>query len=1215
MSFGLSSGGGQVRYAIIVTDQATQPLNTIKNSFNQLATTSTTTAGKMAIMNNTFSASVSPIKNTGDAMNQLVTTHKSLGQQLGGIASGFKNNALAIGAAASSVLGLYQNYANLSSAQNAANKSATAAKAAQNSVTTATKALNKAIGQYGSNSKEAKAAQDKLTVAQERAVNRTESAKIAQDNLNQTMADFGINILPNVILAGGSIVSIFDNIGKSGSGVTGIFSKLGGVLGGLIPSFGGIGSKAAEATKGFDGISTSSKAATGGVSGLQAALVGGLVITGAAIIIQQVQAIQDAFDQAGIKFAKMKAGMLFSPTELLLSFDQLDELMHATGMSAGQLGEDMEGAKKKFVDAGGALDKSGNIIWGSFNKAQEASKNLKAEIDKMSPSLNTAATSCNAMVNTIIVLRTQAEKGQITWNQYFDALAKLKIPGDEFTATMDEVNVRMKSNSTVVSTASKNAQVFSKDTLVLTSDIIDFEKAVAQSEAAVAENDSTIAGFGDTIENLRKKFLALSAAQKDLFGTKMTPDVLKFYDLLSKGNVTAKTGKSGLAEIKATIAAVEEEEGAIVKLGEGYGMASDQFTKFLKNGKDDTAMMNEMVAMSINYTKALDDQILNQQLISKGFLDGMIQAEGFFENMVKGTEQEGVFNAALADGAKSLGIHSNLLAFSSTKMQQLIKDTYEQSRAYDAEALASAKSTAFLKDQALIMPQVNKGILDGTVAANDWSISNIKATAEGFAFHDQLLKITEDMTGLIIPTSTTDEALKKMQTTMEETDDAAMAMAEMITDNLTPSFERMSSLIQSKDMKELRDNLKKMELPKGFGKGLDDAFKPLQGAAESARKVGNAMDILVTSGENMSKKDLAKNMKAFGDELDRMSKIKGTSAPVDAILMSLKNMPLAELDSHTKSMQFLSETIDKYGKLPTDKAKEFLDMFNKEIPSMGSAADTAATGVNTLADALLRVAEANFDPSKFILKEVTPKGMHVFKDPSLAASTGTLKKMPVIDQRDYQKGLQLAINNAAQTFQIINQTIAKISGIKMPTPSESTYQKGLQLAINNAGQTVQIIKKTLDKISSIKVPSPNEKTYQKGLQLAIDNAAQTVKLIKKSLDGIGSIKVPAPKFNNFNSALDQAVSDAKRAVRDINNALKNINKAPTGQQGAYGGAKTDSSTASKFDLEGSIMSVTNTNSGGSGDIIIENHNHIMDQDIVRRFKAQQGNNRYRFGLG
>ena len=486
-----------------------------------------------AIMNNgrTFTSTVAPIKNAGNALNQFSLQQKSLTSQLASVGSAFKNNALAIGAAASSVLGLYQNYANLSSAQNNANKAATAAKAANNNLAKAQDNLAKTIAKYGANSKEAQAAQNKLTVAQERAVNKTESAKIAQDNLNQTMADFGINVLPNVILAGGSIVSIFDNINLKGKGLRGIISTLGGAFSSLIPSLGGIGSKSGAAAKGLEGVGTASKTATGGFSGLQGALGAGLVLGGAALIIQQVQAVQDAFDAAGIKFTKMKAGMLFSPTELQLSFEQFDELAHATGMSAIQMGEDMEGAKKKFVEAGGALDKAGNIIWGSFNKAQAAAAKAKEAIDKMPPSMNAAATSGNAMVNAIIVLRTQMEKHQITTTQYIDALAKLKIPGDQFIAIMDEVNVRMKANAPLVTTATKNMQGFG----VSSGEVFDAIKILAPGMIAITKNttelsdalvagwqevqkaDPIFQGFGDTAENLAKKFGALNESTKIKF--------------------------------------------------------------------------------------------------------------------------------------------------------------------------------------------------------------------------------------------------------------------------------------------------------------------------------------------------------------------------------------------------------------------------------------------------------------------------------------------------------------------------------------------------------------------------------------------------------------------------------------------------------------------------------------------------------------------------
>ena len=148
---GVSSSQGVIRYGVLVDDQATPKINLIKNSFATLGTSSVTlsrnittlnnsmnTIGtgtskvsrEMTVLNNTFSAGLNPIKNAGNAMNQFNTQQKTLGSQLKTVGSAFKNNALAIGAAASSVLGLYQNYANLSSAQNAANKSATAAKAA-----------------------------------------------------------------------------------------------------------------------------------------------------------------------------------------------------------------------------------------------------------------------------------------------------------------------------------------------------------------------------------------------------------------------------------------------------------------------------------------------------------------------------------------------------------------------------------------------------------------------------------------------------------------------------------------------------------------------------------------------------------------------------------------------------------------------------------------------------------------------------------------------------------------------------------------------------------------------------------------------------------------------------------------------------------------------------------------------------------------------------
>jgi hypothetical protein len=737
-------------------------------------------------------------------------------------------------------------------------------------------------------------------------------------------------------------------------------------------------------------------------------------------------------------------------------------------------------------------------------------------------------------------------------------------------------------------------------------------QAIENSTNFLHRADPIYAGFGDTLENLKKKFLALHDAVKPAV---LTQGVLNFREQFNKTfvtNPTAKTTLFDLPALKEEIAAVEAEEDAIAKLGASYGITSDKFKKFLKNGKDDTAMMNEMVAMSVNYTKALDDQILNQQLVSKAFLDGMIEAQDYFENLVKGTEQEGVFNDALADGAKALGIKSNLLAFSSGKMKQLINDTYEQTQAYDKEALAVSKSTAFLKDQVLIRGQVNKGMIDGARAANDWAISNVKATAEGFAFHDQLLKITADMLGLPIPINASDEALKKAQTTFQQTFDAGLALAEMMTDKLAPSFDRVSSIIQSKDMKELRDNLKKMELPKGFNKDLDDAFKPLRGAAENARKVGNAMDILVTAGANMSKKDLAGNMKAFGKELDKMSKIKGTSAPIDAILNSLKTMSPEELSQHTDSMQFLVDTINKFGSLPKDKAKEFIDMYNKEVPKIGPASTTAATGVDKLTSAWsslvvagsavekqLQRAESLFDPSKFV---PSTKAKNTFVDPSFQNKT-------------QKTTLELDTKPANAALSALIKRIDTISNMQ-PAP---------QLNTKPANSALSALIKRIDTIDNMK-PAPKLNTKPANSALS--------SLIKR-IDSIDNMK-PALHLNQ--KPAQNAISDVIRRINSISNMHPTVKVKFTGSGTlkATGSAQLSGGGSIKIAQRGMHEFLTKDTSifahagervdigkpepgkddralKKGGDMIVENHIHVMDQEIVRKFKAQQGTGRYNFG--
>ena len=55
------------------------------------------------------------------------------------------------------------------------------------------------------------------------------------------------------------------------------------------------------------------------------------------------------------------------------------------------------------------------------------------------------------------------------------------------------------------------------------------------------------------------------------------------------------------------------------------------------------------------------------------------------------------FNTVLNTLAKSLGIHADLLAFSSGKMQELIKTTHEQTTAFNAMQMGSGQKYSLSK--------------------------------------------------------------------------------------------------------------------------------------------------------------------------------------------------------------------------------------------------------------------------------------------------------------------------------------------------------------------------------------------------------------------------------------------------------------------------------------------------------------------------------------
>ncbi len=575
----------------------------------------------------------------------------------------------------------------------------------------------------------------------------------------------------------------------------------------------------------------------------------------------------------------------------------------------------------------------------------------------------------------------------------------------------------------------------------------------------------------------------------------------------------------------------KEVEASILGVAFAHNVNTEKMKDMVLNGKDEVAQLRMMVAESINYTAALDDMKVNQDLISEGFLAGITSAEEFFNGLVKGTEQEGVFNASLAEGAEKLGITSDLFSFSSGKMQELIKTTYQASVANDALGLSASKSTAFLKDQVLIGAQVWQGMKDGTEAANDWAISNIKATAESKAFHDQLLKITRAMTGLAIPAGTTNETLQEMETTFNETHDSGLTLSQMMEDNLAPAFERVSKVFQAKSFKDMKKVLKDMELPKGFANDADDAFKGAQKAAESARKVGNAMDLLVTGDWSNHSEAFNKSMKDFGKELDNLSKVKGTDKAIDAMLMSLKKMSPEELDQHSKSIHFLSAAINDKGFLSDSAKQQFWDMWNSEVPEAGNSASTAAPKIEKLTLAMMGFQKVSnqasingkkvqaFSVAPTIIKKPTgPEEKQIVVDNHQALAAVDVVATRINDLGKIKPQIALMNNNA---FSIIQGTANAITDLTAIQPAINLQNK----------QAMKVITKTANAITDLTAVQP---------QIDLQNK-QAMKVINKTANAITDLTAVKPQINLQNKQAMKVITKTANAITDLTQVEPQIN--------------------------------------------------------------------------
>jgi chromosome segregation ATPase len=265
MSFGGGGSQGQIRYALLVDDQATAKLNVFKNSITQLGTSTTKVqsniqafTAQLSKQSTAFSAGINPIKQQGAALTTLTTNLKTHATQLTGVGSKIKDTAskfagfaTGLSATASGVLQLGAGFRDYNDAQIAVERVTRKNSLAQEALHKAQDKLIALTNKGVKSGKEYEQAQLDVSQAQAQVSIQTQLLGEAQERMFDSQSQFVASVIPATLGAVGTLGSAFKDLGgtKGLGGLTEKFKDLGSTngMGGLIDKFKNLGSSATGA--------------------------------------------------------------------------------------------------------------------------------------------------------------------------------------------------------------------------------------------------------------------------------------------------------------------------------------------------------------------------------------------------------------------------------------------------------------------------------------------------------------------------------------------------------------------------------------------------------------------------------------------------------------------------------------------------------------------------------------------------------------------------------------------------------------------------------------------------------------------------------------------------------------------------------------------------------------------------------------------------------
>jgi len=543
MSFGATQGS--VRYAILVDDKATVPIQNINRQFTAMGTQMNGLTQKMNSFNSAintnsrnFTASVNSIKTQGSALanntKQLAantTQVTTLGTKIKDTASKFAGFATGLAVTSAGVLQLAAGFRDYNDAQIAVERVQRKLSLATEAQGKATDKLNALTSKGVRSGKAYEQAQLDVSQANAAVSIQTQLLGEAQERLFDSQTQFAASVIPTTLGALGALGSAFKDLGgekgmgglvSKFKGLGGIFTNAGGGLKGLgisaagvIPSLTGIGTKSGDAIKGIAGVGTASTLASGGVGGLKAAL-SGLAFSLGTLVGIPLAGILSAGALQNI-FPKELAPQIATTRMEYLKFAEL------LGASPEQI--------KKLNDWLNTLNKTLGLSTVDIGKSTKANNDWINAIKLVIPTLNEATKGGNAWVNFLLKNEQNLKSQKIGYEEYTRNLLKAKdaLGTDGLQQALDEVNKRLGVNTTTLKT---NTVTIQKTTQAVDDLWMTWEQRAGKM-ANITDS------FGANLTTLKARFLALNAARDKLFKGDLNQS--QFFQWLNNPNPTAIT--------------------------------------------------------------------------------------------------------------------------------------------------------------------------------------------------------------------------------------------------------------------------------------------------------------------------------------------------------------------------------------------------------------------------------------------------------------------------------------------------------------------------------------------------------------------------------------------------------------------------------------------------------------------------------------------------